>query len=224
MAVILASTFSLIFPLIGPAVVILLILTIIGEWNTACSCIMHTNANFSLAHRFVVGYTYGRIDPQTGGLMQIWLLRRFAVVVTFQPILLGLILLTMRLFIPGGILIGVAVLAIAIIEIYAWHKLRLPGRGSLGSVTRDALEKFEAMARAKGRRGIEEEGTSLVSSQQGRRPRGSFASVLEMMSLTLAVMPTPQVNRRPVPLGKPAPVIWHHFFLLTSAYRNRSSR
>jgi hypothetical protein len=133
--------------------------------------------------------------------MQIWLLRRFAIVVTFQPILLGLILLTRRMFVAGGIAIGVAVLAIVVIEFYAWHKLRLPGRGSLASVTQDALEKFEAMARAKGRRNAEDEGASLVSSQV-RRPRGSFASVLEMMSLTLAVMPTPQVNRRPVPLGR----------------------
>lgn len=34
MAVILASTFSLIFPLIGPAVILLLFLTIVGKYAT----------------------------------------------------------------------------------------------------------------------------------------------------------------------------------------------
>src|SRR6266702_2922195 len=31
----------------------------------------------SLAHRFLVGYVYGRTRSQTGGLLQIWLLKRF---------------------------------------------------------------------------------------------------------------------------------------------------
>lgn len=149
----------------------------------------------------MVGYVYGRVDAQTGGLMQLWLLRRFATVVTFQPILLGLILLTRRLFVLGAISIGVAVLAILIVESYATFKLRLPGRGSLNTVTQDALDKFEASSRSGGRRGGEDEGTSLVSSHRAR-PRGSFASVLEMMSLTLAVMPTSHINKQPVPLGK----------------------
>jgi hypothetical protein len=32
----------------------------------------------STAHRFLVGYVFGRTRSQTGGLLQIWLLRRFA--------------------------------------------------------------------------------------------------------------------------------------------------
>ncbi|KAH8120259.1 hypothetical protein DFH11DRAFT_1559146 [Phellopilus nigrolimitatus] len=180
LAVILASSFTLIFPLIGPAVVLLLFLTIV-------------------AHRFLVGYVYGRTDAQTGGLLQIWLLRRFAVVVTFQPILLGVIFLTRRLFIEGGILIGFGVAAIIMIEAYACWKTRLPGRKSLSTVTLNALDTFEERASARNKDVSESEGASFASAPR-MRPRGSISSVLEMMSLTLAVMPTPHQAREAVPL------------------------
>lgn len=154
----------------------------------------------SAAHRFLVGYVYGRLDAQTGGVLQIWLLRRFATVVSFQPILLGLIYLTRRLFIEGGVLIGVGIVALVFVEVYASRKTKLPGRGSLSTVTQNALDVFENSARPPRHRGADDERTSLVSSQRVRA-RGSFASVLEMMSLTLAVMPAPHHTRDPVPLG-----------------------
>lgn len=154
----------------------------------------------STAHRFLVGYVYGRLDAQTGGVLQIWLLRRFATVVSFQPILLGLIYLTRRLFVEGGLLIGIGLAAVICVEVYASRKTKLPGRGSLSAVTQNALDTFENSARPPRHRSPEDERTSLVSSQRVRA-RGSFASVLEMMSLTLAVMPAPHHNRDPVPLG-----------------------
>lgn len=154
-----------------------------------------------VAHRFLVGYVYGRLDAQTGGVLQIWLLRRFATVVSFQPILLGLIYLTRSLFVEGGILVGVGVLAIIFVEVYASRKTKFPGRGSLSAVTQNALDTFENSSRPTRHRGHEDERTSLVSSQRVRARRGSFASVLEMMSVTLAVMPAPHRNRDPVPLG-----------------------
>ncbi len=141
------------------------------------------------------------MEAQTGGVLQIWLLRRFATVVTFQPILLGLLFLTRRLWIEGGVLIGVGFLCILLVEAYGAWKLRLPGRNSLSTVTQNSLDTFEERARPGGQRDTSEEGTSLVSSQQRTRPRGSMASVLEMMSLTLAVMPNPSQTRDAVPLG-----------------------
>ncbi|TDL28546.1 hypothetical protein BD410DRAFT_759887 [Rickenella mellea] len=175
-----ASTFALIFPLIGPAVAILLFLTLV-------------------ANRFLVGYVYGRTNAQIGGKSQLWLLKRFGTIICFQPILLGLIFLSRRLWIEGGILIGIAITVIILVEIYAHRKTKVPGIKSLSPITRNSLESFGKSARPGKRRSVDEEGTSLVTSQRSRT-RGSIASVLEMMSVTLAVMPSPQQNRGPVPL------------------------
>ncbi|THV01445.1 hypothetical protein K435DRAFT_750308 [Dendrothele bispora CBS 962.96] len=179
LAVVFASTFALIFPLIGPAVVVLLFLTLI-------------------AHRFLVGYVYARTHSQTGGELQLWLMRRFGTLLSFQPILLGLIFLSQDIWIEGGVLVGVGVMVILFVESYTRWKTRLPGRSSLSAITRNSLETFEGVAK-RPRSNTDEEGTSLVSSPTGRA-RGSMASVLEMMSLTLAVMPSPTPARGPVPL------------------------
>ncbi|KAF7793418.1 hypothetical protein EIP86_004530 [Pleurotus ostreatoroseus] len=181
-AMMLASAFTLIFPLVAPAAVLLVLLTLI-------------------AHRFLVGYVYGRTLSQTGGLLQIWLLKRLGTLLALQPLLLGLILLTRRLWIEGGVLCGAASFVLVFVEFYCTWRTRLPGRRSLGHATRDALDTFVQGARPDApREVIDEESTSLVSSARGPPPRGSFASILDMMSLTLAVMPSPSQVRGPVPL------------------------
>ncbi|KAF5374939.1 hypothetical protein D9758_000569 [Tetrapyrgos nigripes] len=179
LAVVFASTFSLIFPLISPACVILLFLTLV-------------------AHRFLIGYVYARTHSQTGGVLQLWLLRRFATLLSLQPILLGLIFLSRQFWIEGGVLVGVGVMVILFVEFYTTWKTRLPGRNSLSPITRNSLETFQNLAKRPG--SSEGEGASLVSSPIGTRTRGSMASVLEMMSLTLAVMPSSSPTRGPVPL------------------------
>ncbi|KAF8587371.1 hypothetical protein K439DRAFT_1630859 [Ramaria rubella] len=183
-AVTFAATFSLIFPLIGPAVCLLLFLTLI-------------------AHRYLVGYVYVRIDSSyTGGLLQIWLLRCLADLVALQPLLLGLILMTRQLWTLGGILVGAAVLIVCLVEGYAWHKLRLPGVKSLSPITQDSLTHFGQAALPE-KTWSSSEDPSVVSSPPRRGiplPRSSMASVLEMMSLTLAVMPSNAKARGSVPL------------------------
>ncbi|KAJ6468959.1 hypothetical protein DFH09DRAFT_1344990 [Mycena vulgaris] len=184
LAIIFASTFSIIFPLIAPAVVILLFLTLV-------------------AHRFLVGYVFARTHSQTGGLLQIWLLRRFGTLLSFQPILLGLIFLSRGFWIEGGVLAGTGLFVIVFVEAYVIHKTRLPGRRSLSPITRESLNSFAASATLKRRRTVDDETASLVSSArqgQGHRPRGSMASVLEMMSVTLAVMPPRKPEQVSVPL------------------------
>ncbi|CAL1693980.1 unnamed protein product [Somion occarium] len=181
LAVLLASAFALIFPLLAPGAVVLLFLTLI-------------------AHRFLIGYVYGRTHSQTGGLLSIWLLKRFSTVLAFQPLILGLILLTRRLWVEGGILCGVALFVALFVEIYCTWRTRLPGRRSLSPITRDSLDTFMRTARPSTSRDNDEESTSLVSSARTTRARGSFASILEMMSLTLAVMPSASQSRGPVPL------------------------
>ncbi|KAK0246151.1 hypothetical protein EDD85DRAFT_803276 [Armillaria nabsnona] len=180
LGIIFASTFSLIFPLIGPAVVLLLFLTLI-------------------AHRFLVGYVYGRTLSQTGGLIQIWLLRRFGTLSAFQPILLGLIFLANEIWIEGGVLIGTGVVVILFVEAYTTWRTRRPGRRSLSVVTQNSLDTFISRA-SQTRRLVVDEESSHHSSSGVRRTRSSMASVLEMMSLTLAVMPSSSTTRGPVPL------------------------
>ncbi|KAJ3857286.1 hypothetical protein EV368DRAFT_30619 [Lentinula lateritia] len=179
LAIVFASTFSLIFPLIGPAVVVFLFLTLI-------------------AHRFLIGYVYARTLAQTGGLLQLWLLRRFATLLAFQPILLGLIFLSRRLWIEGGILVGTGCAVILFVETFAIWKTRTPGRSTLSPITNDSLDTFRSAARASKRTSVDE--ASSGTGAPGGRTRGSMASVLEMMSLTLAVMPSSSIATSPVPL------------------------
>ena len=154
------------------------------------------------AHRFLIGYVYGRTHSSTGGLLQIWLVRRFGTILGFQPLILGLVLLSRELWIEGAILCGFAAFTFIFVESYAIWRTRLPGRRSLSPVTQDSLEAFTRTARPRSGLDTEEESLSLVSSARNTRTRGSFASILDMMSLTLAVTPSPSETRGPVPLRK----------------------
>ena len=203
-AVIFASAFALIFPLLAPAVLVLLFLTLVGELpllRPSVQVFRCPNKYRSTAHRFLIGYVYGRTHSSTGGLLQIWLLHRLATVLAFQPFVMGLIFLTRRIWVEGGILVGAAVLVIVITEAFCHWRTRLPGRSSLSPITQDSLKTFEESAKPGIGRDVDEESTSLVSSARNTRARGSFASVLEMMSL-LAVTPSPSETRGPVPLGQ----------------------
>lgn len=152
---------------------------------------------FSVAHRFLVGYVYARTHSQTGGLLQIWFLRRFGTALSFQPILLGLIFLTRQLWILGGVLIATGLFVIVFMESYTSWKTRLPGRKSLSPITQNSLETFATAAH----RYLENDTSTINdSSAPGTRTRGSMASVLEMMSTTLAVMPSSSNFKGIVPL------------------------
>ncbi|KAI0308375.1 hypothetical protein B0F90DRAFT_1807574 [Multifurca ochricompacta] len=181
LAVTFASTFSVIFPLLGPPVVLLVFLTLV-------------------AHRFLIGYVYGRTRSQTGGLLQIWLLKRVASLLALQPILLGLILLSRRLWPEGSALAGVGVFIIVFVEVYTRLKERRKGRRGLNPVSQHALESFRKAARPNHPTVLDEESMSIVSSGRVVRTRGSFASVLDMMSMTLAVAPSQYQQHGPVPI------------------------
>ncbi|KAG8981245.1 hypothetical protein FRC05_004147 [Tulasnella sp. 425] len=185
LAVVFACAFFIIFPLIGPPIVLLLILTLV-------------------AHRYLAGYVFAHAGVgQTGGLMHIWLLRRFATLVALQPLLFGLVLLSRRQWTLGGILLGTALVIVVSVETYAHHKTRLAPRRKLAATTRDALSRFQETARRRGARPKtvkEEEVLSNGSAPGVRRPRTSMASILDMISLTLAIMPSSTRRRGPVPL------------------------
>ena len=106
---------------------------------------------------------------------------------SFQPILLGLIFLTRQFWIEGGVLIGTGWFVIVFVELYTSWKTRLPGRKSLSPITQNSLETF---ANAERQFVENDTGTINDSSPPGTRTRGSMASVLEMMSTTLAVTPS----------------------------------
>ena len=188
LAIVFVAAFALIFPLIGLPVVLLIFLTLI-------------------AHRFLVGYVFGRTDSsQTGGLLQLWVLRRFATLLALQPLLLGLLLLSRKLWVLGGIMIGVAILIICAVEGYASWRLRKPGRRALSAVTRHSLRAYENSARPRLAMAPSSEEKSTVTNTSDRPRRRnahtSISSVLDMMNITLAVMPSPARNRGPVPLRK----------------------
>ncbi|EED80495.1 predicted protein, partial [Postia placenta Mad-698-R] len=178
-----ACAFTLLFPLVAPAALLLLLLTFI-------------------AHRFLIVYVYGRTHSSTGGLLHIWLLRRFGTLLAFQPLILGLVYLSRLLWIEGGILCGFALAVAIFVESYCSWRTRQPGRKSLNPITTDCLQTFEKTARPGKHSEAEEESLSLVSSGRNTRMRGSYASILEMMSATLAVAPLPSETRGPVPLGE----------------------
>lgn len=181
-----AATLTLLFPLIGPPLVVLLFLTLV-------------------AHRYLVGYVYGRTDRgQSGGLLQLWLIRRFATMLALQPFLLGLILLANRLWILSGVLLGAAAFLVVVVELYAEIRLREPGIRSLSAVSRDALDEFSHVTRTKPDDGTEKElpVPPRESRRDHRRTRTSLASVLDMISMTLAIAPSTSRQRGPVPLRK----------------------
>ncbi|KAG9015185.1 hypothetical protein FRB94_004304 [Tulasnella sp. JGI-2019a] len=183
LGIVFACTFSVIFPLIGPPVVVLLILTLV-------------------AHRYLVGYVHGRVGVgQTGGLLHLWVMRRFGTLLALQPFLLGLVLFSRRFWALGGILIGTAVLIVVTVEGYTAHKTRTPGRQSLDVATKDSLDRFQRLSRGRTRPSKDEEGANLVTSVSlgRRRTRRSISSMLDMMSAILAV-PTENLQRGPIPL------------------------
>ncbi|KAF9245897.1 hypothetical protein BU15DRAFT_40651 [Melanogaster broomeanus] len=173
------SGFSLVFPLVGPAVVALLFLSLI-------------------AHRFLIGYVYVRTRSQTGGLMQIWLLKCLASILMLQPLLLGLVLLSWQLWIEGLALLCFSLVLLLVVELFTASKVRTQSAHSLEPGTRGSLEAFSDTARPSTHSDVSDENISNHSSP--RRVRGSIASVLEMMSLTLAVMPPTSRHRGPLPL------------------------
>ncbi|KAG6873836.1 hypothetical protein C0995_010448 [Termitomyces sp. Mi166 len=154
------------------------------------------------AHRYLIAYVYGRTHSRTGGLLQIWLIKRFGTLVSLQPILLGLMFLSREFWIEGGVLAGAGAVVIIFIEAYTAWKTGLPGRRSLSPITRNSLKMFESTARDTSRHVIDSDASTSNGSSSGRNPRlrGSMASVLEMMSVTLAVMPSNTNHRGPVPL------------------------
>ena len=100
---------------------------------------------------------------------------------------------------------GVALLIVCVVEGYASWRLRKPGRRSLSAVTRHSLRAYENSARP--RRAIGPASEKSTTSNTSDRPRRrnahtSISSVLDMMNITLAVMPSPARNRGPVPLRK----------------------
>lgn len=88
---------------------------------------------------------------------------------------------------------------IIFVEGYTNWKLRQPGRKSLSPITQNSLDRFTSGA---DRYLNTETDTVNGSSLPGTRTRGSMASVLEMMSVTLAVMPSNSTQRGALPLRK----------------------
>lgn len=166
----------------------LLFLTLIGR--RFCPFLgMTLISSARVAHRYLVGYVFARTHSQTGGLLQLWLVKRLGTTLSLQPILLGLLFLSRKLWIEGGILLAMAMSVALFIEIYAYRKTRRRPRSSLSAITQDSLNRLEETATDVNRPYLDGQETTGDTSGQGTRMRESMASVLDMMSITLAVSP-----------------------------------
>jgi hypothetical protein len=115
---------------------------------------------------------------------------------------MGLELLSRELWPEGGTLVGGGVLIVLLVEAFSWWKARRPGHKALHPVTREALAAFSRGA--KPHKGVPDDDDDAISAESSHRTahraRGSYASVLDMMSQTLAVHPSAYDRRGPVPL------------------------
>lgn len=173
-----AAAFCIISPVVGPPVCLLLLVA-------------------NMAHKYLIGYVYIE-GPQTGGLLQLWLLQRLANLTILQPLVLGLIILTRRLWVTGGVLIGISILLLSSMEFYTRLRLRLIQPDTLSDITKEMLYRFRRGAQAEANQYPYTEGSSIPGVSAP--PRSSVASVLEMMSITLAVIPPGVKKRGPIPL------------------------
>lgn len=186
-AVFLTLTLVIIFPLLGPPLAVLVLLTLV-------------------AHRYLVGYVYGRTDRgQSGGLLQLWILRRFGTMLALQPFLLGLILLAFHEWALAGTLLGAATIVALVVEIYTWRKMRRPGVKSLSDASRDSLDDFTREIKSH-HHGEKEKALPAAPTEEGTSPRAtrrtlaSMASVLDMITRTLALPQAATRPKGPVPL------------------------
>jgi hypothetical protein len=131
---------------------------------------------------------------------------------SLQPILLGLIFLSRSLWVLGGILTGVGTFLLISAEVYVMLRIHSADRKQLPNTALQSLTLFQHIAsnqrsnsdgETKSSSNIDEQ-ASLASRERlsQLRSRGSLASVLEMMSITLATIPSRSRNRLSVPLGK----------------------
>lgn len=155
-------------------------------------------------HRYLATYGHARTHSQTGGLLQLWTLRRFGSLLSLQPFLLGLIFLTRQLWTLAGVLLGLALAIVIFVELACSWNTREPSVKSLSEVTQNALDTFRRTAKPSatiyGYDNSTDSGSSAVGRSITGNARGDIASVLEMMSITLAVSPRSLRRQAAVPL------------------------
>jgi hypothetical protein len=222
LAVTFACTFSVIFPLIGPPIALLVFLTLIGTTLTSSfapnltRCFSPPLPHWLRVRPDALADRWSATDLASETL-------RIAPCIATHPSRPDFF--SRRLWPEGGTLVGTGGLTIFFVEVYTHIKGRLPGRAALSPVSQHALESFRKAAQPSNPAVLEEESTSIVSSGRART-RGSFASVLEMMSTTLAVVPSRYQQHGPVPLRTSSPshfclcVLIHVSICSLFSYRN----
>lgn len=188
-SVFLTLTLVVLFPLVGLPLVILVLLTLV-------------------AHRYLVGYVYGRSDHgQSGGLLQLWIVRRFATMLALQPFLLGLVLLPFHEWALAGVLLGLAVFLVFITETYTAARMRKPGVKSLSEASWESLDEFTTEIKNKRDDDDDGEKSPRTATEGGatpprlaRRTVVSMTSLLDMISRTLALPRSAARQRQAIPL------------------------
>lgn len=150
-----------IFPLIGlPAILFLILLF--------------------AATRYLAVFTDCCLFGSSGGKLAIWLIRCLALVLLFQPVLLGLILLSRREWAIGGASLGVALAGLMLFEGLVWRK------GRPVTLSRTEHAKFRLFAKRLQSHAVEPIDNMSIDrpselENHGRRRR-SNATIFELMS------------------------------------------
>lgn len=122
-----ALSLSLIFPLLSIPILVLLYLSLI--------VVRYLSTNVSLEHAPVRAHS---------AELAMWTIRRVGWCLAIQPALFGLISLSRREWAIGGVALGVAVLAVLLVESFIGRKeSRRTHRAALGTAARQALDKLE---------------------------------------------------------------------------------
>lgn len=95
-------------------------------------------------------------------------------------------------------MVGLSILLFLCIEAYTWFKLRLIQPKALSHLTKNILYHFRCAARGGTYPPYTEE--PLIPNIPIQPPRSSIASLLEMISITLAIVPPGVKRRGPIPL------------------------
>ncbi len=153
-----------------------------------------------VATHYAARYVHVNVEADSGALFAIWALRIFGWVLCTGPLFLGLVLMSRREWVLGGIAMGVSTLSLMVFEALVHSRIRDQPR--LDRKDRQALKQFKRALRDEKNTvpsGLEEREnlTPRTDQEAIRQRRQSNLSILEL--ITGMAPRTAQMG--PLPLG-----------------------
>lgn len=94
-----------------------------------------------VATHYAARYVHVNVEADSGALFAIWALRIFGWVLCARPLFLGLVFLSRREWVLGGIAAGVSILCLVVFEAFVNKRTR--DEPKLDRKDRHALERFK---------------------------------------------------------------------------------